>query len=344
VFLSAFMVGMIYSDVALKRGIGAMWRAFEGRALTIWLCQVGLLALLFTVIAEIGVLGHQPAITDMVTFFLDQPGVALPAALLLLYNPPLLDILPMYVLFMLASPWVMLHGLRRGWLGLMAGSTLLWVAAQFGLEAWGYGWAQRAVGLEVPFDQTGAFDLPAWQFLWMLGLALGAGGMTSGREPAGAPRFPRWWVVAASAVALVGFGWRHWRGQAPFEHWQQLNMLFDKWHLGPLRLLNFLALLTVTVHFGPRLTARMPRLRWLETLGMASLPVFCAHLVMVLLALALFGPASAQRPWWIDAGLLAATFGVLYAVAQASRLGADGLAALWGRWRPAPPPVNGSAG
>ena len=154
VFLSAFMVGMIYSDVALKRGIGAMWRAFEARALTVYLCQIGLLALLFTVIASIGVKGHQPAITDMVTFLLEAPGLALPASLVLLYNPPLLDILPMYVLFMLASPWVMLQGLRRGWLGLMIGSTLLWAAAQFGLGAMAYDAVARFTGIAVPFDQT----------------------------------------------------------------------------------------------------------------------------------------------------------------------------------------------
>jgi len=342
VFLSAFMVGMIYSDVALKRGIGAMWRAFEARALTVYLCQIGLLALLFTVIAAIGVKGHQPAITDMVNFLLEAPGLALPASLVLLYNPPLLDILPMYVLFMLASPWVMLQGLRRGWLGLMIGSTLLWAAAQFGLGAMTYDAVARFTGIAVPFDQTGAFDLPAWQFLWMLGLALGAGGIASGREQFGRPRFPRWWLRTALGVALIGLGWRHWRGQAPFEHWQHLNVLLDKWHLGPLRLINFFALLTLALHYGPAIVARLPRMRFLEVLGAASLPVFCAHLVVVLLSLAVLGPPAPERPAWMDAALLAGTFAVLYAVATVAQLGTDGVVALWARWRPAEP-VSGSA-
>jgi hypothetical protein len=194
----------------------------------------------------------------------------------------------------------------------------------------------------VPFDQTGAFDLPAWQFLWMLGLALGAGGIASGREQVGRPRFPRWWLRTALGVALIGLGWRHWRGQAPFEHWQHLNVLLDKWHLGPLRLINFFALLTLALHYGPAIVARLPRMRFLEVLGAASLPVFCAHLVVVLLSLAVLGPPAPERPAWMDAALLAGTFAVLYAVATVAQLGTDGVVALWARWRPAEP-VSGSA-
>jgi hypothetical protein len=246
----------------------------------------------------------------------------------MLYNPPLLDILPMYVLFMLLTPSVMLHGLTRGWRGPMACSVLLWLGAQFGLEAAIYEGFARISGLTVPLRETGAFDLVAWQFIWVFGLCLGAGGMRSPTPP-----FPRWWVRAATLVALVGFGWRHWRGQAPFEHWQHLNMLFDKWRLGPLRLVNLFALVTLVLHHAGTIATYVPRQRWLERLGAASLPVFCAHLVVVLLALALLGPPSNERPLWIDVVLLAATFAILYAVAEVSRLGGEGAAWL-GRSKP----------
>jgi hypothetical protein len=167
--------------------------------------------------------------------------------------------------------------------------------------------------------------------MWMLGMALGAGGMTAGHEPAGRPLFPRWWLRAALLVALVGLGWRHWRGQAPFEHWVHLNAWFDKWDLGPLRLINFFALLTLALHYGPRIAPRLPRLRWLETMGTASLPVFCAHLVVVLLALAVFGPSTPERPLWLDVALLVGTFAVLYAVAELSRAGSAGAAKVAAR-------------
>ena len=51
-------------------------------------------------------------------------------------------------------------------------------------------------------------------------------------------------------------------------------------------------------------------------LGAASLPVFCAHLVIVLLALALFGSQYDHRGWQVDVARLIGTFAALYAVAE----------------------------
>ncbi len=96
-------------------------------------------------------------------------------------------------------------------------------------------------------------------------------------------------------------------------------MLFDKWRLGPLRMLDLFALLLLVLHFGPWLKQRLPRLRFLETLGSASLPVFCAHLVVALLALALWGEPDKERSIGIDLGILFGGFAVLYAVALISQ-------------------------
>jgi len=129
-------------------------------------------------------------------------------------------------------------------------------------------------------------------------------------------------------VALVGFAWRHAVGQAPFGANAALNFLFDKWHVGPLRLLNLLALMLLLIRFGPWLAAHLPRLRALETLGAASLAVFCAHLVVVLLVLSLFG-AQLDRPWTVDLPLLALTLLSLWAAGRAT---------LWLEQKPPRPP------
>ncbi|MFX5203070.1 OpgC domain-containing protein, partial [Acinetobacter baumannii] len=55
---------------------------------------------------------------------------------------------------------------------------------------------------------------------------------------------------------------------------------------------------------------------WLETLGAASLTVFCAHLVLVLVLLGLLG-ADYERAWSADLLLLSACLLVLYGVARA---------------------------
>ena len=60
---------------------------------------------------------------------------------------------------------------------------------------------------------------------------------------------------------------------------------------------------------------RLPRLRFLETMGAASLPVFCAHIAMALFTLAFFGSTQVVRPWTTDVALLAAAFAGLFLVA-----------------------------
>ena len=79
--------------------------------------------------------------------------------------------------------------------------------------------------------------------------------------------------------------------------------------------MNLAALGVLAVRFGPAVVRRLPRLRPLEAMGSASLPVFCAHLVAVLLTLALYGDGHTARPVWGDALLLVLVFGWLYAVA-----------------------------
>jgi hypothetical protein len=134
VLLSAFVAGLVYSKKLERAGSSGMRFAFAMRVLKIYLAQAALLVFLFSVVASIGVATGQPAITNLVGWYLEQPLVALGAALLLVYNPPLLDILPMYIIFMLASPALLIIGRRRhGWAFLLAASTALWFAAQWGL-------------------------------------------------------------------------------------------------------------------------------------------------------------------------------------------------------------------
>jgi hypothetical protein len=327
VLLSAFVSGLVYSRIARTQGVESMRRAFWRRALKVYLSQAATLLFLFTVISAVGLRIDQPAVKNLLSFYLASPREGFLYALLLIYEPALLDILPMYIFFMLLSPWVLAFALRHGWAGVMAASAGLWALAQFGLSEWLYGLVVRHTGLAVPFHEMGAFNAFAWQFLWCAGLWIGASRNAPGAQPL---RFAPWLVLLASAAALYGFWWRHHglHGQAPFGGDVELNLLFDKWQLGPLRLANLAVLGIVAVRFGPAFMRRIPRLHWLEDLGSASLPVFCAHLVAVLLVLAVYGDSQAARPWWGDALLLAAVFGWLYGVARAT---------LWWDGRSKPP-------
>ena len=317
VLLSGFMAGLVYAGRERREGEMQMRSAFYRRVLKIYLCQAALLLFLFSVVAVIAVVGQEEAITGLMKYYLHEPLHALVGSLLLVYTPPLLDILPLYVLFMLFSPVLLLHGLRNGWGAILAVSVALWLGAQFKLGGWLYEAAASATPLSIPLEQTGAFDVLAWQFLWVMGLWLGA---ERSAQPAKPPLvFPRWMLRTAIAVAAIGFVWRHAVGQVPFPDHASLNILFDKWQLAPLRVLNLFALLVLAIHYAPWLARHLPRPRWLETMGAASLPVFLTHLVAALLALALFGAPSPGRSWGIDLLILVVGFGALYAVALLSQ-------------------------
>lgn len=315
VLLSGFMAGMVYAGRERKEGEERMRAAFYRRVAKIYLCQAAMLLFLFSVVALIAVVLQEDAITGLMKYYLHEPLHALVGALLLIYSPPLLDILPLYVLFMLISPMVLLHGLRHGWGGILACSVALWLAAQFKVGAWLYEALAPAAGIRVPLVQTGAFDVLAWQFLWIMGLWMGAE-RAAQRPPV---VFPRWLLHTAIVYAAVCFVWRHVVGQVPIPQDAGLNMLFDKWQLAPLRLFNLFALLVLAMHFAPWLATHLPRVLALETLGAASLPVFCGHLVLALLALALFGAPTPARSAWIDVGIVVVSFAALYGVALLSQ-------------------------
>lgn len=313
VLLSAYMAGLVYSTTARSKGDEPMKSAFFNRAVKLYACQLALLLFAFTLIAGIAVIGREDAITGLLGFYLERPVVAMVSASLLLYNPALLDILPIYIVFMLLSPIVLLHGMEHGWRGLMALSLLLWLGAQFGLGPAVHHALTGWFDMPLQYQDMGAFSLFGWQFLWVLGLWMGASHSEPGAQKT---RFPQWMVLIVLIFAISAFLWRHAVGQTPLPGHAGINLMFDKWHLGPMRLINVLALMLLLMHFAPWLKRVLPRVPVLETLGRAALPVFCAHLVAALLALALFGSARPDRPLSVDLLILFAGFYALYAVAR----------------------------
>src|SRR5689334_3437309 len=131
VFLSAYLVGSVYGHKARMSGFDAMRRALWGRTLKVYAAHAALLLFLLLVLVPIAVSRDADAITNLASYALERPRLALVSGLVLAYNPPLLDILPMYVLFLLASPGLLAYGMRRGFGPLFAISALLWLYAQY---------------------------------------------------------------------------------------------------------------------------------------------------------------------------------------------------------------------
>ena len=173
VFLSALLVARIYIRQAIEDGPGLRSRLWR-RALKIYGYHLLMLTLAFTLGAALAVTTHRIALYNLLNFYIAHPFVAIVGSVLLLYCPPLLDILPMYVIFLAISPLVLSTAVRWGWKRVMAVSAAVWVLAQFGLRDAVHSLVVRVTHLPIPLQETGAFNLFAWQWVWIAGLWLGA--------------------------------------------------------------------------------------------------------------------------------------------------------------------------
>ena len=312
VFLSAMLVATLYIHKAQEDSDGVRSKLWM-RALRIYGYHLIMLTMVFTVVAAFAAHTHRAAIYNLLNFYLAHPATAIIGSLLLIYCPPLLDILPMYVTFLLLTPYILSVAVRRGWTRILIVSGIVWLLAQFGLRTWMHSLVVHATGLRIPLQETGAFNLFAWQAVWIVGLWLGARSATA---TATAPLFkiPGWAAALAAAVCLFFIGVRfQWLG--PHLTSQALGLKLDKWQIGPLRVLNLIAF-TVLVYWARKFLLRIVSIEPFLTLGKASLRVFCAHIVFVFAGLTMlygdFNSDGLDQLHGIPAILLlAATFGSL---------------------------------
>jgi len=85
VFLSAFLVGSIYSPQVVERGIAHVRTKLWQRARRLYGFHAGLLLFAFTVVAGIAHFGHSQPLHNFLYYFFHAPGWATASAPLLLY-------------------------------------------------------------------------------------------------------------------------------------------------------------------------------------------------------------------------------------------------------------------
>lgn len=323
VFVSAVLVGRLYIREMLEDASGVRIRLWK-RSLKIYGYHLLMLAFAFTVAAAIAVHTHKAALHNLLDFYLAHPLVAIIGSVLLLYCPPLLDILPMYVTFLFFTPIVLSAALRLGWRKILFASGCVWLLAQFGLRDLVHNWIVQLSHLQIPLQETGAFNLFAWQVVWTAGLWLGA---RSAMHEATFRKIPGWVSACACAACLFFVGVR-WNWFGPHLTQQALGMELDKWQIGPLRLLN-LACFSIVAYWLRKHLLRLVAIEPFLTLGKASLRVFCTHIVFVFVGLAFMVRDVGQDTGDIEElhgipafVLLIVTFVVLFLVA-AHRVGKD---------------------
>ena len=279
VFISALLVGRLYIRDLVEDPADVRSRLWK-RTLKIYGYHLVMLAFAFTVGAEVAIHTHKAAVTNLLNFYLAHPLVAIAGSVLLLYCPPLFDILPMYVTFLFLTPLVLWAAVKWGWKWILAASCLVWVMAQFGLRDLVHNWIVTVTHLHIPLQETGAFNLFAWQAVWVVGLWLGA---RSAMDRVPLNRIPGWLAAMAGAVCVAFIGIRFgWLG--PHLTVQALGMKLDKWQIGWVRVINLTAFL-ICAYWSRKYLFKLIHREPFLTLGMASLRVFCAHIVFVFLGL-----------------------------------------------------------
>ena len=272
VFVSAFLAGMLFRKRSEKLGFAAARSSSIHRAGRIY--RAHLVTLSFAFVLGSFFFSELPGIRNLLDGYLMNPWAAICGSLALLFRPPLMDILPMYVLFSFLTPAAFGAAQRWGWKTVLFVSFSVWVIAQTQV---------RDIMLVNPskdlsFVQLGPFDLFAWQFLWVSGLFIGQRFLEN-KSLLPMPHLLR------PLLALLAIAFLFWRwisitsGPDPVTQ----TWLFDKWHLGPLRLISFAAAASITATFLKYLNRWEAPLRPFLLIGRHMLPVFCSQICLSVL-------------------------------------------------------------
>jgi hypothetical protein len=291
IFLSALFTGYIYFRYAKRHGDAAMRAKIAMRALRLYGYHALLLAFAFLVAVPIAAHGNRPNLHNLLDFYFDAgPKQAVIEAILLIYRPPLLDILPMYIIFLLLTPVLLTLPKRVGWAPILAGSATLWFLAHLGFRQAEHHFVNQVLGVRIPINEMGSFDMWGWQFLWVLGLWFGVR-WAQGNLPV--EDWAKRYVVGAAVVVAMLLPFRYMVGRGiELGAWEPL---FDKWHFGAVRLINFAGVAILLVRFQSIL--KPLAVRPLVLLGQASLQVFCVHLLFCFAGLTLLGNAAMLSGW-----------------------------------------------
>lgn len=269
IFLSGLLAGGVYCRRAHEHGLLDALRAALMRALIIYRAHAICVLLVFAWAVSFNWIAGRPA-HGAPALFVEQPVESLFAALVMLYQPGLLDILPLYCGLFLAMPFIVVALLAKQVRLLLFLSLAFWLVN--GMYAGQSAYVDGIIN-------SGAINFWGWQLLFVAGAVCGQAWPRNHRA-----RSPSTFAVGA-VVALVAALAAARHGLLPLPAaWSET--LTNKINLGPLRclsLLGFAYLIALALRRWPG-RFEIPPLRYL---GRRSLPVFGAHVVAAIATLGL---------------------------------------------------------
>ena len=284
-FLSGF-VGLLAAASKSAKDPGQRW--MFARAFKTWRYHIATLAAL-----AIAGLAIMPQTATLFKSIYGHPVAGSFWSLTLVNTPEWLDVLPLYVIFLMLGPVAMPLFLKakrkREVFALWLPSLAVWIAAQFGLR--------NLVNSAFPqWIHHGDFDPFAWQCVYFSGTAVAAWWKLARKdEAAGHPRTVA--LVRSLAPAIVialvfCFLWSHQFIALPLP----AEAFTSKVHVGPLRFANFFVFMLgicAIVRKWPNLLDFRPT----NAMGRCSIDIYTAHIVFVYIWMNIPGSIRYHGPW-----------------------------------------------
>lgn len=268
IFISGYSAMLAYGTAFDRRGLLFASAQALKRCWQIYVAHIFLMVIFIGHIAYVSHRYNNPMFVEEMGLaaFVEEPHLTLIQALLLKFKPVNLDVLPLYIMLLLAFPAV-LWAMKRNARAVLAVSVVVYVVA-------------NAFNLNLPSYPKGVwfFNPFAWQLLFVLGAYFGfmrGAGLVERLSPA---------VFVPFSIAYLAFAlflvatWSNPPLATYVPKWfAKLIYPIDKTNLDILRVAHFFALAYLTVSF---VRAEAAFLRWrvfrpVIVCGQQSLHVFC---------------------------------------------------------------------
>jgi len=278
IFISGYTAALVYGQSLQRNGALLAIAQIYRRVWQLYVAHIFLFVIFTAEVSYALVAIQNPMYAEElgVADFLNAPHIAVLHALLLDFQPPFLDILPLYIVLLGAFPVILLGLARQPLLPVLVSAALYALTLRFG-------WAPHSY----PDDRVWFFNPLAWQFLFVIGASLGYL-RARGHPPFQPPRWLAWPAIAiAGGIAVIAMSWTlHWIYDPFPPLFERLWYLtLDKTNLAPLRLFSIVVLVIATLGLVAPEAAFLGT-RWSRPVilcGQNSLYIFCLGIVLSVL-------------------------------------------------------------
>jgi hypothetical protein len=274
IFISGYTAAIVYGRALSLHGSLFASAQILRRAWQLYVAHIFLFMIFLAEVSYTVMSFNNPMYNEemRVGEFLIEPHIAVIKALLLQFQPTFLDILPLYIVLLVAFPAILI-GLRLQPTVVILMSLALYIVVQF-------------THLALPAYPAGRewyFNPLAWQFLFVAGATLSLEKDWVVRQSRGQRELLMLAAVIVGAVGFIRLSWTIHGLWDPFPGLLLANLWpVDKTNLSPLRLIPFFAAVCLVAAWIPSHARGLgsPLARPLVLCGRHSLEIFCLGILL----------------------------------------------------------------